>query len=58
MLSVRLGYLRSILCVTLLLKYCNDSLMMVFTDWNMEIDRVIQNDCWGFNNLSYTIHLS
>jgi hypothetical protein len=19
--------------------------------------RVIQNDCWGFNNLSYTIHL-
>jgi hypothetical protein len=20
------------------------------------IYRVIQNDCWGFNNLSYTIH--
>jgi len=19
--------------------------------------RVIQNDCWGFNNLSYTVHL-
>jgi len=23
----------------------------------LKIYRVIQNDCWGFNNLSYTIHL-
>jgi len=24
---------------------------------NISIYRVIKNDCWGFNNLSYTIHL-
>ena len=27
---------------------------------NLEVDakyRIIRNDCWGFNNLSYTIHL-
>jgi hypothetical protein len=25
--------------------------------WTRELYRVIRNDCWGFNNLSYTIHL-
>jgi len=29
-------------------------LWMVMKIWKY---RVIQNDCWGFNNLSYTIHL-
>jgi len=36
-LSAWLGYSHSILCVDLLLKYCNGNLMIIFTDWNMEI---------------------
>jgi len=43
--------------------------MWIATAWNMcnikympyelqsvNLYRVIQNDCWGFNNLSYTVH--
>jgi hypothetical protein len=36
---------------TFTLQDFNQSVLSVF------IYRVIQNDCWGFNNLSYTIHL-
>ena len=35
--------------------YCSLLFIIICTN-KCIIYRVIQNDCWGFNNLSYTIH--
>jgi len=39
------------------IQYNTIQLIQLVVFWLPVIYRVIQNDCWGFKNLSYTIHL-